>query len=196
MSDKSSEIIKAAAELAKAVPIYPDAIQPAAKQVGTALETVGRAVNVALMPIRALVWSAEQLDTFLQTRVAPKFRNTPPEHIVTPKANVVGPALLAVRFTEEDPDLQELFANLIASAMDERIAKRAFPAFVEIMKQLTSDEAKILRAIGAGRRVPMVHLDRIIFNDEGQHIGGYTIRKNLSLFGVVAGCKYPKLIPS
>ncbi len=48
MSDDNevTSTIKAVAELAKVVPIYQDAIQPAAKQVGKALETVTKAVHV------------------------------------------------------------------------------------------------------------------------------------------------------
>ena len=42
--------------LLEAAPIYDDALQPAAKQVGKALETLGKAVNMALAPIAALIW--------------------------------------------------------------------------------------------------------------------------------------------
>lgn len=48
--------IKAVTGLVKEVSIYQDAIQPVAKETGKALGTVGRAVNAALLPIRALVW--------------------------------------------------------------------------------------------------------------------------------------------
>jgi hypothetical protein len=75
---------KAIAEVAKAVPIYPDAIQPGAKQVGRALETAGRAVNALLSPIRPLVWGVEKLEAFFE-RVAKKLESTPDEHRITPK---------------------------------------------------------------------------------------------------------------
>ena len=163
---------------------------------GKALEVV-RAVNYVLAPLEERLWKYEQATKFIRSKVTRKLEKAPHDQINRkPKASVVVPALEAVALTEGDPDLEELFANLVASAMDKRYGMRAFPAFVEIMKQITSDEAKILRTIGPGRPVPMIHLDRVFYNEKGQHIGGDTIQSNLSRFGYVAECQYPTLIPS
>jgi hypothetical protein len=188
---------KAIAELAKAVPIYQDALQPGAKEVGKALGSVGRAGNAVLSPISEMVvWGVDQLRPFFQ-RIATKLEATPPEHInSTPKANVIVPALEAVRLTESEVDLQELYANLIASAMDKRVAHGVFPSFVEILKQLTSDEAKLLRTIMSGIPVPIVHIQQEIFDDNGRRISGLDVVKNRSLIGGPAGCVYPKQVPS
>jgi hypothetical protein len=53
---KIKDVIDATTGLVKAIPIYEDAVQPAAKQVGKALETVTKAVNVALAPVGLLIW--------------------------------------------------------------------------------------------------------------------------------------------
>jgi hypothetical protein len=178
-------------------PIYRDVFQPGAKEVGKGLKTIVRAFRAVLLPLEIVTWKYEEARKFLRGPVNRKLKTAPRDQInPNPKANVVVPALEAVALTEGDPDLEELFANLVASAMDKRHATRAFPAFVEIMKQLTADEAKILRAIGPGRPVPMIHLDRVFYNEQRQHIGGDTVQSNLSRFGFVAGCQYPKLIPS
>ncbi|MBD1107835.1 hypothetical protein HXV84_21600 [Pseudomonas amygdali pv. morsprunorum] len=62
--EESSNVVKgtieAATGLVKAVPIYEDAVQPVAKQIGKSLEIVGKAVNAALMPIQGLVWGQRQ----------------------------------------------------------------------------------------------------------------------------------------
>ncbi len=50
------QAISAAADLAKAVPVYEDAIQPVAKEAGKALGTIGQVVNVALAPLRGMIW--------------------------------------------------------------------------------------------------------------------------------------------
>lgn len=52
--------INAATGLLKEVPIYQDALQPAAKEVGVALLTMAKTVNVALAPISALVWGYDK----------------------------------------------------------------------------------------------------------------------------------------
>lgn len=197
MSEEKSEvgqIAQAVSEVVKAVPVYQDAIQPGAKEVGKALETVGRTVNAALMPLRGMVWGMEQLEQFVKQRVGAKLKDTPLEAIQTPKANVAAPAFDAVRMAGDDPDLQEMYANLIATAMDRRVALRVFPSFVEILKQLTSDEAKILRLIGSQNPVslPIVHLR--LQHLHVQH--GRTVVNNLSHVGFDAGCEYPRLVTS
>ena len=199
MSDeKPSDLIKAAAELAKAVPIYQDAVQPGAKQVGKTLETVGRAVNAALLPVRGLLWSVEQLEDFISKRVAEKLKDTPEDAIGTPAASVVVPALDAVRLRADEPDLQDMFANLIATAMDKRLAARVFPSFVEMLKQLTPDEGKLLRLwVDLKRATPIVDVYRREPPARGQPIGPKTmIARRLSIAGFEAGCEQPMLIQS
>jgi hypothetical protein len=190
---------KPASGMAKAVeeigaPFYRDAIAPSAKPFGSALETIVRGINAALLPLRGFAWGVERLEEFVTSSVDPKLRMIPPDKRRPPNPNIITPALIAVRFTEEEPDVQEMFAKLIASSTDERVADRAHPAFVEIIKQLTSDEAKLLLAIGPGRRVPLLHMERHQYDEKGDHLGGYAVRKNLSRFGYTAGCKHPEQI--
>jgi hypothetical protein len=163
---------------------------------GKALEVV-RAVNYVLAPLEQRLGKYEEAAKFLRSNVTPKLKKAPRDQInPNPKASVVVAALEQVAITEGDPDFAELFANLVASAMDKRHAMRAFPAFVGIMKDMTSDEAKIMRTVGPYRPIPMIHLDRMFYNEQGQHTGGDTVQSNLSRFGYAAGCEYPKLIPS
>jgi len=54
-SGKIKNVIDATTGLVKAIPIYEDAIQPAAKQIGKALETVTKAVNISLAPVSLLI---------------------------------------------------------------------------------------------------------------------------------------------
>jgi hypothetical protein len=57
------------------------------------------------------------------------------------------------------------------------------PPFVEILKQLTSDEAKILRKIATGRVVPILHIQIYPTEDGQQTGGGWAVERNLSLVG-------------
>ena len=51
--NKIRDTIEAATGLVQAIPIYQDAIQPAAKEIGGALQTVAKAIHVALAPVSA-----------------------------------------------------------------------------------------------------------------------------------------------
>ncbi|HJR99976.1 MAG TPA: hypothetical protein VJ780_03490, partial [Flavobacterium sp.] len=85
--------IDAVTGLVKAIPVYQDTLQPAAKEVGKTLGTVAKVVNIALAPITALVWGYDRIEDFISTRVAEKLKNIPEENIITPPASVVGPAV-------------------------------------------------------------------------------------------------------
>src|SRR5690348_3071068 len=134
------ETAKAVAELAKSVPVYQDAIQPAAKEAGKSLHLVARAVNAALIPVEGLVWGVERIRDFVRERVAAKLDNVPPEEVQQPKPHIAVPAIEALRYTGAESDLAELYANLLATSMDRATAYRAHPGFVDMIKNMSPDE--------------------------------------------------------
>ena len=97
--NKIRDVVDAVTGVAKAVPVYQDVVQPAAQELGKALKTVAQTVHVALAPVSALVWGYDQIKDFVATKVADRLKHVPPENIVTPKPNVAGPALDALRET-------------------------------------------------------------------------------------------------
>jgi hypothetical protein len=131
--------------IVEAVPVYQDALQPAAKEIGAALQKVTKAIHVALAPISALVWGYEKIAEYLDKTLAERLSGLPPEQIVTPNPAVAGPVVEALRFTAHDPSLRELYAVLLATAMNAETMQLAHPAFVEILRQLAPDEARLLR---------------------------------------------------
>jgi len=150
--------IEAVAGLVKAVPIYDDALQPAAKQIGKSLETITKAVNIALAPIKGLVWGYERIEGWVSRRLAEKLRNVDDSNIVTPLPQVAGPAIEALRYVGHDDNLRELYANLIAAAMDKDTVSKAHPGYVEILKNLCSDEALLLKIYVDKTSIPAIHI--------------------------------------
>lgn len=171
--------------LLEAVPVYEDALQPAAKEIGTALQTVAKTVHIALAPVSALVWGYEKLKDFVEKTVSEKLSDTPPEEIIPPKVNVAGPALEALRYTGHDETLRELFANLIAASMDVKTTSMAHPSFVEIIKQITPDEAKILRLFQTKRSYPVINLNAGLTGGSGHTV----YATNICLLGLLAECE-------
>ena len=159
MADKSDNVtgtIEAVAGLVKSIPIYQDALQPAAIEVGKALGTLAKTIHVALAPVSALVWGYDQVKEFISTRVAEKLKNIPTEQICTPNPMVAGPALEALKYTGHESTLSEMYANLLATSLDSTTAATAHPAFVEIIKQLTPPEAKLIELLTHHERYPTV----------------------------------------
>jgi hypothetical protein len=184
--------INAVTGLVKEIPVYEDAIQPLAKEAGKALQTVGRTVNAALMPVRGLVWGIEKIEEFVQTKVSRKLSDVPIENICTPDPAVAGPALESLRYTGHKASISELYANLLASAMDKETAKTAHPGFVEIIRNLSSDEAKILEHIIKSEVAPVVDIQRVLANNGGE----IKVNELVSTLGSDSGCDHRELTPA
>ena len=150
--------IEAATGLVKAIPVYQDAIQPSAQQIGKSLETITKTVNIALAPIKALVWGYEQIENFITSKVSEKLKNVPPENIRTPLPQIAGPSVEALRYVGHDDSLRELFANLLATAMDVTNLHKAHPGYVDIIKNISSDEAELLKVFIDKEVYPIVHV--------------------------------------
>lgn len=151
----ASEVIKVASK-------DPDA-RAAGHQLGKSALTLTRAINTALLPIAALNYGIEKARIYFEQHFASdlsgKANGIPPEQLVEPKASVAGPALQGLAFSHDEVDLKELYLNLLAASMDGRISNQVHPAFVPVIQQLTSFEARLLRIyLGKSVIYPIVEL--------------------------------------
>ncbi|WP_145568059.1 DUF4393 domain-containing protein [Yersinia mollaretii] len=189
--NKIRDAADAVAGIVKAVPVYQDVLQPAAQEVGSALQTVAKTVHIVLAPVSAMVWGYDKIKDFISTKVAEKLKDVPPENLISPKPNVAGPALEALKYIGHDESLSNLYANLLASSMNKDTANSAHPSFVDIIKQLTSDEAKLLNYFLIDQALPLLSGNFKLKNG-----GEISYQKNFSLFGEKAGIDILKNINS
>ena len=194
--NKVRDVVDAVTGVAKAVPIYQGVVQPAAQEIGRALQTVAKTVHVALAPVSALVWGYDKLNEFVSTKVAERLRNVPTENIITPKPNVAGPALESLRYTGHEDSLSDLYANLLAASMDKATATGAHPAFVEIIRQLTPDEAKLVSLFLQDVALPLLNVRWEYKEQTEAKQGGKDVLVNFSLLGEMAGCEFNHLVPA
>lgn len=159
-----TEMIKGGVELIKTA--YTDAFQPIAQETGKTLGTFGRAVNVALSPLRGVVWSFEQIEEFVSNKVTAKLeqKGVSEDKITTPDPDIAVPAVEALRYSK----LKDEYASLIATSIDKDNANKAHPAYVEILKQLQPDEAKMLKILGLNQSHPFIEL---IFKAKNRKLG-------------------------
>ena len=147
--EEEKQIIDAAKALGlgELVPeVYRDMLQPAARQIGDGLATIAKAVRISLAPLEAGIWGYEQIKEWLSIRVTRILADRKTKRIETPPLSVAGPLVFQLIFAKDEPELKELYASLLASAMDSSDSV-SHPSFVTIIQQLTSDEAKILMYI-------------------------------------------------
>lgn len=134
-------------EIGKQVPvkdIYNDLAHPSLSTVGQALQGLTR---VALSPVTALVWGYDKICGYLEVAIPEYFANRKidKDKIQTPDPAIAVPIIEAMRYTSHKTELRELFTNLLGAAMNSDTAQTVHPAYVEIVKQLETDEAKLLK---------------------------------------------------
>lgn len=151
-------------ELIKAAGDSPEAKQ-AGQNIGRVAVTLTAALDNCLLPIAAVNFAFAKAKTyfggFFQEDIAAATSEIPAEALIEPKASLAGPALQALAFNHEEPDLKDLYIKLLATSMDSRNAVQAHPAFVEILRQLTAPEAKALRSIIPAIQLPVCQIQEV-----------------------------------
>lgn len=187
-----NDTIKAVTGLVEKIPIYQDAVQPLAIQTGKALETLGQVVNAALVPVKGLVWGVDKIQEFVQEKVAKNLEDVPVENIQSPDPAVAGPALESLKYAGHKEELADLYAKLIASAMDKSSSGGAHPGFVEIIRNLSVDEAKVFTYLAKVNVAPIIN----IVSAGSKGAGSTVISEYFSHIGIEAKVDFNDLMPS
>ncbi len=188
---------EAAPEILKSVPVreaYSDT-RPVVRSAVTVGAICADIVSGLLARVAAKVWGFDCIKEYTDTRLAELLHDTPQECLQPPAPNVAGPTIEALRWVGDEATLREMYAKLLAVSMDRRISSRAHPAFVEIIKQLTPDEARLLRRFAGPGPFPLVDIGARVKESEGNLRGGIIVRDNISLLGVQTGCQFPDQCP-
>lgn len=127
--------------------IYDDALKPAAKETGKTLSLIPRAINAALAPLQKWIAQREYSVKEVEKLLTQKLENVDVNKIVSPDAYVAVPALQAISYCMSSKELYDLFSNLLSKSMHSDYKERVHPAFVEILKQFSPNDALVLKEI-------------------------------------------------
>ena len=136
------------------------------------------------------VWDLQRIHDFVATSVGEVLssRSVPRRYIKTPGLEIAVPAIEAMRYCSFRKEL----VCLIAASMDERFSHRAHPAFVNILRQLTQDELRLLTLMPpSGEVVPLAHIHAQ--DSEGRTL---SIRRNLLPEGLSGHCEVREAVPT
>lgn len=180
------------AEIAKQIPIkeiYDDVAHPALSTVGEGLQG---ATKLALAPISAMVWGYEKIAEYLDVAIPEYFakKKIEKEKIKTPDPSIAVPLVEAMRYTSHKEEIREMFVNLLGETMNSD-TEDEHPAFVEIIKQLTPDECKMLRYLYNDSRQPIIKR-RIRLAEKKGEVDAEPYFSDLCY---LTSCQYPKKFP-
>lgn len=174
------------------------AISPVAESVGQTLSSIWDIVfgGVDFYSEKTNLKREQSLADFKNT-IDENISSIPPDKLVEPELYIVGPTLEASKYYFENKALRDMFANLLASSMHIDLKDETHPSFVEIIKQLSPDEAKLLQNIDGSSPISIVKVR--IYGSKKDAKGNYHFSEPLTDFSTLPydiECVYPYLGPS
>lgn len=107
-----------------------------------------QSLPAAFSNLSARIWDLQQVQSYIVETVEEILarRDVPKHRVCSPSLEITIPAIEAMRYSP----LRREIAGLIASTMDRENADQAHPSFLNILRQLTEDEIRILAAFPSG----------------------------------------------
>lgn len=126
------------------------------------------------------------------------YEQIPEQYRINPTPQITLSAEQGFLLSTGQPNLQELFINIIKSSCDSRTASGVLPSFVTIIQQLTPDEAKILKycyVVTINKsQLPILQIHAHTLKD-GKPEDGYIVYENhFTNIGHLAKCEHPENI--
>ena len=166
MSDTKEKLIEQAGGVLEKA--YDDIAHPTAKSVGNTLSLVPRTVGVWLGKWEKWVINGEESIKLTAQAVHDKAAQIPEEKLSEPEAYVAVPAIQQLSYCYDSEELREMYANLLVSSMNVDTKYNVHPSFVDIIKQLTPDEAKLLKKLSSQNNYPLI--DVVLRKKDGGYV--------------------------
>ncbi len=146
---------------------YDDLAHPTAKSVGNTLSLIPRTIGVWLGKWEKWVINGEESIRLTAQAVQEKAAQIPEEKLTEPEPYVAVPAIQQLSYCYDSEELRDMYANLLVSSMNSDTKWQVHPSFVDIIKQMTPDEAKLLHFLSKESSVPLVNVKLISPKDDG-----------------------------
>lgn len=157
MGEFEKEIGKSVGKMA--IDVVEDIVRPTSKSIG---KNIGQFVDGCMGWLA--YWGQKQqirqkaLLTQFKENIENEIEKIPKENLVEPSLRIVGPAVEASKFFIEETTCRKMFAQLIASACDNRKSNIVHPSFPEIIKQLSSIDARFILLFKKQATFPIAEL--------------------------------------
>ncbi|PWF79795.1 DUF4393 domain-containing protein [Kocuria rosea] len=128
-------------EAAKGTPEFERAGQNYAKRIAIREELVTK----LYYPIAKMLGVSQEYfaNDFAQD-MAGKLEGVPEENLISPKPSIAAPALEGLTYSLDEPDLKDLYLNLLKTASDNRSNEDVHPSFVRVIREMASEEARLI----------------------------------------------------
>ncbi len=133
--------------------IVPDCLDKSVEELTKPVaQSIGKTINdlwflalggISQIAEKKRIKYAQALEEF-KNSLEEKANAIPNENRTEPDTQIACQALQDAKYCVENEQIREMFANLIASTMDNRVSKTVHPSFSSILKQMSAADAKFL----------------------------------------------------
>lgn len=117
-----------------------------------------RAIHAALSPLEKWVMQKEYNIAATRKLLEVKLKGIPIENIITPPSYIAVPALQSISYCMDDDELREMFAELLAHAMNTETVDNVHPTYVEIIKQMSPYDAVVFKKLIKEIIIPCIEI--------------------------------------
>ena len=129
------------------VHLHADGVEPWRKPLGQAAAVLVQAVTivVGLYPLEAWIKNREEARDHILSALADKVKEVPSAELISPRPLTAQSAIEGMAGTRDEPELFDLFANLLANALVRQHAPQVHPGFPSILKHLSASDVRLVR---------------------------------------------------
>ena len=162
--------------------VYKDALSPSVQTVGVMLSYLPRSIRLTFSRWEKWIVNGEETLKLTAEALKEKVSKIPENKLCEPEPYVAIPAMQQLSYCENNESLRDMYANLLASSMNIDTKWNVHPAFVDIIKQLTPDEAKFLKKLPAN--IMILHPLIDVKMSKKPEAGSHTLISNFTTFGL------------
>lgn len=161
-----------------ATKVYDDGLSNPTKTISNGLNMCLEFLGSMVSPtMYEYIQNAEYKKKEIDKKLAKKYESIPKEKRTIPRMNILGPSVELLKYNLDEQYIKDFFINIMTSEMNSDTQSRVLPAYIEIVKQLSQEDAKTLELINRGytkENTTQFALSTICLNDD-ESKGTYTI---------------------
>lgn len=149
---------------------YDDLVHPSAESLGKTVSLVPRTVAIWLSSWNRQVVNREESIKLAIDAIESRVGKIPEEHLTEPPAHIAVPAIQQLAYCYDSEELRGMYANLLLSSMDDQTTEYVHPSLVQLLKEISPDEAKLLSTLTGSEAnvrvsIPLVDLRIVSVNE-------------------------------
>ena len=137
---------------------YDDMVHPAAEAIGAMISYPFRGMRVLCGKYEKWLINREESLRIVGDAICEKMKYVPPEKQCVPEAYVAIPTMQQICLSQDSEELRDMYANLLAASMNTDTKDKVLPGFVNVIGQLSPDEAKLLKFMYEKTSIPALHV--------------------------------------